>query len=83
MASFAAQRVVSAVSWEDHIVHLEGSPPSGCWTPPCERKRIKDEGQNLSFQGLNFLPEDVAALLLHLEESASKFSRKLFHQLDS
>ena len=29
VASFAPLRAVSAVSWEDHRVHLEGVPPSG------------------------------------------------------
>ena len=37
VASFVALRAVSAVSREDHRVHLEGVPPSGWQTMPCER----------------------------------------------
>ena len=41
VASFAALRVVSAVSREDHRVHLEGVPPSVWQTMPCERASNK------------------------------------------
>ena len=44
VAAFAALRAVSAVSWEDHQVHLEGAPPSGWQTMPCERASNKEDG---------------------------------------
>ena len=44
VASFAEQRVVSAVSQEDHIVYMEGVSPSSCRTKPCEIASCKAEG---------------------------------------
>ena len=44
MASFAALRTISAVSREDHRVHLEVVPPSGWQTMPCERASNKEDG---------------------------------------
>ena len=35
VASFATLRAISAMSREDHRVHLEGFPPSGWQTMPC------------------------------------------------
>ena len=42
VASFAALRAVSAMSREDHLVHLEGVPPSGWQVMPCERASHKE-----------------------------------------
>ena len=78
VASFAALRAVSAVSREDHRVHLEGPPPSGWQAMSCERANHKEDGQSLSCRGLTFLPFDAATPLFHLEGSVGEFSKKLF-----
>ena len=78
VASFAALRAVSAVSREDHQVHLEGVPPSGWHMMPCERVNHKEDGRSLSCWGLTFLPPDAAAPLFHLEGSVGEFSKELF-----
>ena len=78
VASFAALRAVSALSREDHRVHLEGPPPSGWRTAPCGRASNKEEGRSLSCQGLTILPPDATASLFHLEGSVGKFSKELF-----
>ena len=44
VASFGSLRDFSAVSREDHRVHLEGFPPSGWQTTSCERASNKEEG---------------------------------------
>ena len=44
VASFGALRAISAVSREDHRVHLEGVPPSGCQMTPCKRASTNEEG---------------------------------------
>ena len=77
MTSFAALRAVSAVSREDHRVHLEGVPPSGWQTMPCERANHKEDGQILCCRGLTFLSPDAAAPLFHLEGSVGEFSKEL------
>ena len=78
MAYFVALRAVSAVSWEDHQVHLEGAPPSVWQTMPCKRVSHKEDGRSLSCWGLTFPSPDAAAPFFHLEGSVGKFSKELF-----
>ena len=78
VTSFGALRAISAVSREDHRVHLEGVPPSGWLTTSCERGSRKEEGRSLSFRGLSFLPPDAAAPFFHLEGSVGDFSKQIF-----
>ena len=78
VASFEAQRAVSAMSRGDHWVHLEGVSPSGWQMTPCERASGKGEGRSLSCQGLTFLPLYETAPLFNLEESVGMFSKELF-----
>ena len=59
-------------------MHLEGIPPSGWQTMPCERVNHKEDGRSLSCRGLTFLPPDAAATLFHLEGSVGEFSKELF-----
>ena len=78
VASFATLRAISAVSREDHRVHLEGVPSSGWQTMPCERANHKEDGHSLSCWGLTFLPPDAAAPLFHLEGSVGDFFERTF-----
>ena len=48
VAFFGALRAVNSVSLDDHRVHVEGVPPSGWQTMPCERATSKEEGRSLS-----------------------------------
>ena len=78
VGSFAALRAVSAMSWDDHRVHLEGVFPSGWQRKLCKRASDKGEGQSLSCRGLTFLPPDAAVPLFHLEGSVGEISKLLF-----
>ena len=73
VASFAAWCVVSTVSQEEHIVHMEGVSPSSVHTKLCKKESDNAEGRNLTCQGLTFLPPDVAAPLLHMEGNVECF----------
>ena len=78
VASFGELRVVSAVSRDDHRVHLEGFLPSVCQKIPCKRAIRKEEGQSLTCRGVTFFPPDAAAPLFYLEGSIGDFSKQLF-----
>ena len=83
VASFAAWYIISALSQEYHIVHLEGFSPSRWRSNTWERESINAEGWKLTCQGITFLPTDVAVTLLNLEGNVAEFSRQLFPRLAS
>ena len=78
VGSFAAWRAVSAMSWDDHRVYLEGVFPSGWQRKLCKRASDKGEGQSLSCRGLTFLPPHAAVPLFHLKGSVGEISKLLF-----
>ena len=77
VASFGARRAVSAMSRDEHQVHLEEYPPSGWHTMPCERESGKGEQEILSCWVLTFLPPDTAAPLFNIKGSVGVFSKEL------
>ena len=78
VAFLAVRRAVSAILREDHMVHVEGIPPSYWQTMPCKRARRKENGRDLACRGLTFLPPDAPARLLGAPRNIAEASQLLF-----
>ena len=55
--AFAMRHSVRAVTWADHISHLEGVATHVWQSIPCERvRKLSAGGRDLAFRGLTFVP---------------------------
>ena len=60
------------------MLHVEGISPSDWQTTPCKRARRKEDGRDLAFWGLTFLPLDATARLLGAPRNMAEVSQLLF-----
>ena len=74
---------ISAVPREDHVVHVEGIPPSNFQIMSCKRAGRKEDRRDLAFQGLAFLPPDVEACLLGAPQNIAEAYQLIFLLPDS
>ena len=82
--AFAVWGAVRAALRDDHQVHVEGVPPPLWQSMPCERAgKLQEDGRDLAFQGLTFVPPDGASGFLGRGANIYEASRLLFPLLAS
>ena len=83
VASFGELLSISAVSCDEHRLHLEVFSTFGLQRILYERASSKEDGRSLFCWGPTFLSPDAAAPLFHLEVSINAFSKELVPLLAS
>ena len=74
---FAVRRAICAILSEDHLVHVEGIPPSSCQTTKQERAGEHNDSQDQSCRGITFFTPDGTSCLLGLGNIIAEVSQLL------
>ena len=79
MDAFSVRRSVRIILRSDHIIHIEGVPPSACQANPCESLgKAVEGGRDLACQGLTFVSPDGAARLLDTSSNIAEVGQLIF-----